>query len=375
MGNNKMKTITAAVARGPSQFFSLETLRIDEPRPDEVLVRVVATGICHTDLVFHSAGVPAAPAVLGHEGAGVVERVGSAVRKVKPGDHVVLTYASCGGCPNCQRARQSYCASFIALNLTGLRTPDCSSPLSTLDGQRVHGAFFGQSSFANYAMASERNVVKVPEDVPLEILGPLGCGIQTGAGTVLNVLKATPGSRIAVLGAGTVGLSAVMAAKVVGCSEIIAIDINTERLALARELGATHCIDGSQVDAVLAVRELTGDGVQYSVECTGSANVLRQAVEMLRPTGECGFVGASAPGAKVELDMRTLLMGRTLRGVIEGDSIPDLFIPELISLWRQGRFPFDRLCSFYELADINQAIEDTHNGAVIKPILRMPHSL
>ncbi|MFL8999573.1 NAD(P)-dependent alcohol dehydrogenase [Pseudomonas azerbaijanorientalis] len=367
-----MKAITAAVIHSPLKPFVLETLHIDEPRADEVLVRVVATGICHTDLVFRAAGVPTAPVVLGHEGAGVVERVGSAVTKVKPGDHVVLTYASCGECPNCRRARESYCTKFVELNLSGTRA-DRSTALSTQHGEPVQGSFFGQSSFANYAMAKQRNVVKVPEDVPLELLGPLGCGIQTGAGTVMNVLKPAAGSSIAIFGAGTVGLAAVMAARIVGCTRIIAIDIKSERLDLARELGATDCIDGRQTDAVAAIRALTGDGVQFSLECTGSPMILRQAVEALRPTGECGYVGTPAPGVQVELDMRTLLMGRTLRGVIEGDSIPDLFIPELIQLWRQGRFPFERLYSFFDLAQINQAIEAAESGEVLKPILRMPH--
>jgi aryl-alcohol dehydrogenase len=367
-----MTIITAAVAHGPSKPFSLEQLRIADPAPDEVLVKIVATGICHTDLVFRAAGMPLAPAVLGHEGAGVVEQVGSAVTKVRPGDHVVLSYASCGSCGNCHDTRQSYCSHFIPLNLSGVRVADNSTTLSTLEGTPVRGSFFGQSSFANYALASQRNVVKVAADVPLELLGPLGCGIQTGAGTVMNVLRPDTKHSVAVFGAGTVGIAAVMAAHVIGCERIIVVDIKPERLELARELGATDCVNGSEVDVVEHIRKLTGEGVQFSMECTGSPVVLRQAVEVLRATGECALVGTSAPGANVELDMRHLLMGRKVRGVIEGDSIPDTFIPELIELWREGRFPFERLYRFYELAEINEAVEAAESGDVLKPILRMP---
>ncbi len=216
----------------------------------------------------------------------------------------------------------------------------------------------------------ERNVVKIRRDVPLEIMGPLACGIQTGAGSVINALTPGAGESIAIFGAGSVGLSAVMAAKLVGCAIIVAVDINPQRLLLAKELGATQVIDGGLADAVAEIQVLTGGGVQYSLETTGNPKVFRQAVDALRITGVCGLVGASPMGTEVTFDMNGIMFGRTVRGIIEGDSIPDIFIPQLIELWRQGRFPFDRLIKFYALEDINQAAADSQSGAVLKPVLR-----
>lgn len=366
-----MKIVTAAVAQGQTFPFTFQELELADPLPDEVVVRVVATGICHTDLAFRAVGIPLPPAVLGHEGAGIVERVGLAVTKVTAGDHVVLTYGSCGSCANCEQDRQSYCSQFQALNLLGQRPENGGATLRYPGGETVRGSFFGQSSFATYALAQQRNVVKVPTSVPLELLGPLGCGIQSGAGTVMNVLKPAAGSSIAIFGAGAVGMAAMMAAKVEGCHPIIVIDRNAERLKLALELGATECMLAGDKDVVSSIREITGDGVQFSVECTGSADVLRQAVECLRQTGECALVGLSAPGVKVELDMRMLLMGRSVRGVIEGDSPADTFIPKLIDLWEQGLFPFDRLYSFFDFTEINEAVTAVESGQVVKAVLRI----
>ena len=231
--------VTAAVVHEEAQPFSVEDLELEEPRADEVLVRVVATGICHTDVIVRDQWYPVPlPAVLGHEGAGVVERVGEGVSKVQPGDHVVLSFASCGECTNCLSGWPTYCLNFYDQNFGGSR-PDGSNALSK-DGDAVHGRFFGQSSFASYSVAAERSVVKVREDAPLELLGPLGCGVQSGAGGVLNILRPTPGTSIAVFGTGAVGMSAIMAASIAGCTIIISIDVKASRMELARELGATH---------------------------------------------------------------------------------------------------------------------------------------
>lgn len=364
--------VTAAVVHDKEQPFSIEELELGEPRSDEVLVRVVGTGVCHTDLIVRDQWYPVPlPAVLGHEGAGVVEQVGEGVRKVEPGDHVVLTYRSCGRCVNCLRGEPPYCLDLYDQNFGGAR-PDGSNALSS-DGDTVHGHFFGQSSFATYALASERNVVKVRGDVPLELLGPLGCGIQTGAGGVLNALHPEAGSSIAVFGAGSVGMSAIMAAKVAGCAKIIATDIKPNRLELAQELGATHTINASEVDDVVeAIQEITGPGTDYTVETTAVPEVFRQAVESLTLLGECGLIGAAALGTEVTLDMNSILFGRKVRGIIEGDSVPDIFIPRLIDLYTQGRFPFDRLVKYYDLEDINRAAEDSESGETMKPVLRMP---
>jgi aryl-alcohol dehydrogenase len=211
----------------------------------------------------------------------------------------------------------------------------------------------------------------VSGDAPLEILGPLGCGIQTGAGAVLNTLHPKAGSSIAIFGTGSVGLSAIMAAVVVGCTAIIAIDINPARLKLAKELGATHTINPNETNPVEAIQEITGIGVNYSLETTGLPQVFRQAADSLALLGVCGLLGLAPLGTEVSFDMNNILFGRTIRGIIEGDSIPDLFIPKLIQLYLQGRFPFDRLISFYNLEQINQAAADSLQGTAIKPVLRM----
>lgn len=366
-----MMTLRAAVVREKSGPFKIEKVTLEELREDEVLVEVVATGICHTDIVVRDQHYPVPlPAVLGHEGAGIVRKVGSRVTKVSPGDHVVMTFASCGECHNCQKGLNGYCNNLYGLNFSGCRK-DGSTPYCDEHGHSLSGCFFNQSSFGELAIASPRNLVKVPKHVPLEILGPLGCGIQTGAGAVINALKPEAGSSIAIFGSGSVGLAAIMAAKLVGCTTIVAVDMNPARLQLALELGATHVIDARNQDVVEAVRALTaGEGVQYSLECTALPKVLRQAVESLRLTGVCGLVGAAALGTEVQIDMNSILFGRTLRGIIEGDSVPDIFIPQLIELWRQGSFPFDRLITFYPFEEIDQAVQDAEQGKVLKAVVR-----
>src|SRR5580693_4370229 len=207
----------AAVVREKGGRFALERVCLDEPRPDEVLVRIRGVGMCHTDLVARDQYFPVPlPAVLGHEGAGVVEAVGSAVTKVAPGDHVVLSFASCGACANCRQGAYAYCDDLYGRNFSGAR-PDGSRTCCDADGHRIGGSFFSQSSFATRALATERNVVKIPSDVPVELMGPLGCGIQTGAGAVMNALRPKAGESIAIFGAGSVGMAAALAARVVGC--------------------------------------------------------------------------------------------------------------------------------------------------------------
>lgn len=361
--------ITAAVTESVGAQFTLVPVELDDPRPGEVVVRMVGSGVCHTDLVVRDQMYPAPlPIVLGHEGAGVVETVGEGVSYVEPGDHVVLTFNSCGGCRMCVAGRPAYCDQFVACNFGGARG-DGSTPLHRDTGD-VHGVFFGQSAFATYALATERNVVKVDPAVPLELLGPLGCGIQTGAGAVLTTLNPSAGSSIAVFGAGSVGLSAVMAAVVAGCTTIVAVDLNQSRLDLAKELGATHTIDAATGDAVDALLEISGGlGVDYSLETTAVPRVLRQAVDALNQGGTCGLIGVAAPGTEASIDMSALLFGRSVRGIVEGDSVPRTFIPKLVQLYEQGRFPIDKLIKLYPFADINQAVEDSEQGRTLKPVL------
>lgn len=360
----------AAVVWERERPFSMEEVEVDEPRAGEVLVRIVGVGVCHTDLIVRDQWYPVPlPAVLGHEGSGVVESVGPGVEKVRPGDHVVLSFDHCGHCANCLKGKPSYCATFFERNFGGQRM-DGSTALGK-DGQTVHSHFFGQSSFATHALASQNSVVKVPEDAPLESLGPLGCGVQTGAGAVLNSLKPEPGSSIAVFGTGAVGMSAIMAAVAAGCTTIVGVDVRPGRLDLARELGATHVVNGAEQEAVEEVGRITGGGPNYALETTGVPLVLRQAVDALAPLGTCGIVGAPPVGTEVSLDWNGVMIpGKTVRGVIEGDSVPDVFIPLLIELNRQGRFPFERLIGYYDLDDINRAADDAEGGGTLKPVLR-----
>ncbi len=362
----KIKAAVVHEAKGP---FVIEDVELEEPRANEILVRMVSTGLCHTDLTARMGFLPMPlPAVLGHEGAGIVEKVGAQVTKVKPGDHIAASFMSCGTCTMCTKGRPSWCADFKKLNFGG-RRPDGSTTIKK-DGKTIYGSFFGQSSFATYSLVTERNVVKVPTDVPLEILSPLGCGIQTGAGGVINTLKVYPGSAIAIFGMGSVGLSAVMAAVVCGCTKIIGIDVVESRLNLAKEFGATHTINSGKADVVEEIRKLTGGGIEFALECTGIPKVLRQAVDSLMLGGTCGLIGAAPMGVEASLDMQTLLDARTVRGVIEGDCIPDLFIPQLIELYKQGKFPFDRLIKFYPFDQINEAAKDSEKGVTMKPVLK-----
>jgi aryl-alcohol dehydrogenase len=363
----------AAIVRGKGEPFRVEDVQIGPPTANEVLVRIVAVGICHTDAIMRDQYFPfPLPGVLGHEGAGVVEEVGASVTNVVPGDHVVLTYMSCGQCRYCARGEPAYCSDFFMLNVGGARKDGTTATCDT-QGHSLHDHFFGQSSFGTYAIAHSRNVIKVPKDVPLEILGPLGCGIQTGAGAILNALQVGIGDSVAVFGVGGVGLSAVMAARTAGAAMIIALDVTPNRLKLARELGATHIVNSGKTDAVEAVRQIGGGGVDYSLDTSGKPSVLRQAIDVLAIRGTCGVVGAPPLGTEVSFDVNSLMIpGRSIRGICEGDSVATEFIPQLIELYRQGRFPFDRLIKFYEFDDINTAIDDAAKGLTIKPVLRMP---
>jgi aryl-alcohol dehydrogenase len=365
-------TTTAAVTEEKGSPFALQELEVGELRPDEVLVKVAAAGICHTDLICRDQWYPVPlPAVLGHEGAGVVERVGGAVTKVAPGDRVGMTFDSCGRCRTCLTGKPSYCYEFLERNFGAQRVADASSVLSR-NGELVHGHFFGQSSFATHAVARERNVVPIDGGIPLEVAAPFGCGLQTGAGAVLNSLHVPAGSSLAVLGTGTVGLAAVMAGAIAGCTTIVGVDVNPARLEVARELGATDVVDARERDPVEAIKQITGGGADFSLEASGSTDVLRQAVDCLAPTGVCGVIGAPALGSEVSLDVTTVLSGgRVVRGIVEGDSVPDVFLPRLLELWEQGRFPVERLMTFYDFDDIEQAAHDAESGATIKPVLRM----
>jgi aryl-alcohol dehydrogenase len=324
----KTQIIQAAVLRTRGKL-KIESLELEGPRDDEILVRIVASGICHTDISFVDGwGRPADPVVLGHEGAGVVEQVGKQVKGFKRGDHVVLSYQSCGHCPMCRGGQPNHCEYFWEANF-GFQRLDGSNALHR---SGVRGHFFGQSSFATQALATERNIVKVPKVLPLEWLAPLGCGLQTGAGTVINSLKVSKGKGIAIFGTGAVGLAAVMAARVVGADPIIGVDVKPLRLKLAMELGATHTIDNRRQDITSRISRITGSGIDYVLDTTGDPEMLAIAVGTLKKKGIVALIAGN-----------------------EGS----------------GRFPFDRLVKFYDFKEINKAIADSQKGKTVKPVLRI----
>jgi aryl-alcohol dehydrogenase len=361
--------VEAAVARAKFAPLTFETLELEDPRSDEVQVRLVATGICHTDMAVRDQKIVPMPQpiVLGHEGAGIVEKIGESVTKVKVGDRVILGGDSCGKCPSCRVSLPCYCYEFFPRNFGGGRL-DGTSPLSR-DGAKVH-TFMGQGSFATCVVCHDRNVVKVADDAPLELLGPLGCGVITGAGAVINALRVGVGKSIAVFGTGSVGLSGIMAAKLVGAGKIIAIDLRDERLNLALELGATHTINSGKESVPKAIKAITGSGVDFTLETTALMPVLRQAIDVLALRGACGFVGGAPEDSELTfVTSHVMNGGRTIRGIILGEANPEEFLPKLIELQALGRFPLEKLVTFYPFKDINRAIEDSLSGECVKPVL------
>lgn len=362
--------INAAVVHSKGAPFSIETVELAEPKAGEMLVKIVACGVCHTDESGRNCQVPTPlPAVLGHEGAGVVVKIGPGVTEFAPGDHVGFSFAYCCQCDNCRTGHMASCRDFNRINFGGILR-EGTSRLSQ-NGQTL-SMFFGQSAFAEYAVVDAENTVKVPyKDIDLGIIAPLGCGIQTGAGTVLNKLKPEFGASIAVFGCGTVGMSAIMAARIAGCQTIIGVGGNAASLQLALEVGATHVINRRECPDIEAeIRRFTGGGVNYAVDTSGAANFVRTGLHALAPNGVEAIVGITPP---MEIDMFGELMaeGKTIMGVIEGDANPKVFIPRMVEYYRQGRFPVDKLMKFYDFKDINQAFADSHSGKAIKAVLRV----
>ncbi|MGT2924491.1 NAD(P)-dependent alcohol dehydrogenase [Streptococcus caviae] len=359
--------IKAVVTHRQGETLRIEDAELREPREDEVLVKIVATGVCHTDVLGRDIGMTPYPVVLGHEGAGIVEKTGEFVTSVEPGDHVVLSFAYCNHCVNCLKGHPANCVSSGSLNFGG-RFADQTTPLR--QGDQELSTFFGQASFATYSVVKETSVVKVDKDVDLTLLGGLGCGLQTGSGTVLNRLKPEFGTSIVIYGAGAVGLSAIMGAKLTGCANIIAVDIHDNRLALAKELGATHTINSQTEDIEERIKEITGGGAEYGLDSTGVPSVVRAALRALIPMGTLAVVGLT-PEMPIDIHAEIMSVSKSLIGVVEGDSVPQLFIPRLVSFYKQGRFPIDKLVKHYDFEDINQAFADSANGSVIKPVVKI----
>jgi len=362
--------ITAAVVHELGADFQLETVTLGEPQAGEVLVEIKAVGLCHTDLAVQHGHLPFPfPAVYGHEGAGVVTAVGQGVTKVSVGDRVGITFNSCGDCGSCKNDEPAYCHDFMALNFVGVR-PDGTSALSQ-NGDPVGSNFFGQSTFATHAIAHERNVVKVADDADLTVVAPLGCGVQTGAGAVMNTFDAQSGSSLLVLGGGSVGLSAVMAGAVRGLGAIIVVEPVAERRALALELGATHVIDPADGALSEQVRAILPAGVDFAVDSTGHPAVLGEAFASLAHRGTLGLIGVPAdPATAVAVPIiPAQILGATVTGIVEGDSNPDEFIPELIALHKAGKFPVDKLITTMPFSQINEAIAVQARGEAVKVVL------
>ncbi|MGB3796383.1 MAG: NAD(P)-dependent alcohol dehydrogenase [Alteraurantiacibacter sp.] len=363
----------AAICPGEGKEFHIADVELDDLREDELLIRIVATGICHTDMAVRDQQLPTPlPAVLGHEGAGIVEKVGSAVGTVKAGDRVIISFNSCGHCPSCDVDSPTYCYNFGPNNFSG-RRPDGSATI-TRDGEDIGGNFFGQSSFATHAIAHQRNVVKVPDsaaDLPLERLAPLGCGLMTGAGAVLRSMEVRADLPIAVFGVGTVGLAAIMAAKIAGANPIIAVDMHDSRLDLAKDLGATHTLKAGD-DAMDKLEELVPQGLAYAFDTTGVKKVIEGVFPLIAPKGVLGLVGASPPEDMLNLNESALMGGgKRVIGILGGDSDVDSFICQLIAYHQDGKFPFERLIKYFDFDDINAGIEASENGDVVKPVLRI----
>jgi len=373
-----MSTVSSAALAVPGkQGYQITDIVVDDPGEHEVLVRIVAAGMCHTDATVKErwSSPEMAPIVLGHEGAGVVEQVGRAVRGIAAGDKVLVTFNSCGGCGSCRTGRPSYCAQFNDLNMHPVGAPraDGTSGLALPDGTPLAGGFFGQSSFARHALANDRNVLVIDAATEDELaaLAPFGCGIQTGAGAVFNEAMPRPGQAVAVFGAGAVGLAAVMAAALTPAAVIVAVDIVPARLELARRLGATHTVNSAEQDIAPALAAITGGaGVNAGIETSGIPAVQRSAVEALAWQGTLLVIGAQF-GSDFATPATGLLKGRSVHGIVEGSSDIYTFLPALIGLYRAGRFPVDQLIRQYPLDQIDQAAEDSHRGSTVKPVLRL----
>ncbi|KAK4175494.1 putative alcohol dehydrogenase [Triangularia setosa] len=368
------RTTTALVAPELNGKFELREVYLDAIQADEVLVEIQASGLCHTDLSCAVGILPCRPnAVLGHEGGGVVVQTGSTVSHVQPGDKVLLSFTHCETCAACTSGHPAYCHTFNDRNFGGSRPDGSSAMLTKPGGEPIYSTFFGQSSFAKHTLVHRSSVVKVPVETDLALYAPLGCGMQTGAGAVLNSLNVKEGSTVAVFGVGSVGMAAVMAsAKIRKARIVIAVDLQQSRLDLAKELGATHGVLGNAKDVVQQIRDICqSNGCDYAVDATGVPFVIKTMIESLGTLGRASTVGAPGPGHSVAVDvMDHLTYGKEYVGCCEGDSLPKEFVPYLIEQHQKGLFPLDRFIKYYDFQDYEKAIEDSKTGNAIKAVLK-----
>lgn len=351
-----MTVAVAALVRERGGSVALSEITVRDPGPDELLVRVMASGVCPTDLFGIAGGAgDRFPAVFGHEGAGVVEAVGAEVTALRPGDHVVLSFDSCGRCASCLAGHPAYCARFADLNYA----PRSDAQVG---GEAATTGWMSQSSWSTHVVARESNAVRIDDDVPWEVAATLGCGILTGAGAVINVLRPAPADELLIIGAGTTGLAALMAARHRGVGRIVVIDPLEERRRLALELGA---------DEARHPRDGAPSGVSHALDTVGTQETVTLGLGALAPRGVCASVALRAGANAVTVSQSQLLWGRTLTGVIEGDADVHRDIPMLAALWRAGRMPIERLVTGYAFDDIDAAVEDARSGRVIKPVARI----
>lgn len=371
--------IKAAVARQAGVDVDIEPIQLDADtlKENELLVRVRACGICHTDITIRD--IPPdmelpfpfcpKPVVLGHEGAGIVERVGSGVTHVKPGDRVLMSFHYDGVCPSCTEKFEPYCENYAPFNMFGTN-PEGGHYHFDNDGHPL-SMMHHQSSLATHVIATRENTYRIPDDLPFEYAAPIGCGLMTGAGGIKNLLQPEAGSTIAIFGCGAVGLAAIAAARRAGCGSIIAVDLEQERLAIAAAAGATELIDASQGDATEAIMAAHPTGVNYALEATGVPQVIEQAIAVLSPRGECALFGATAdPLASSSFQSNLLLFGKHIHGGLMGHSHPKETIDFVTDLIRTGELPMQRMVKTFAFADVNDAIASTKAG-VIKPVVLM----
>ena len=369
--------IRALVVEEKDAPFEEQEIDLEDPGRGEVLVRIVASGVCHTDAITRAGdmGMPF-PAVLGHEGAGIVERVGEGVSDLAAGDRVIIGWPSCGTCRNCLDGQPRYCLRTGEALVSGRRFKGERKGTSAYSrrGQPLNGHFFGQSSFATHSIVLADAVVTVDASVPLELLGPLACGIATGAGAVLNEARPRLGDSVLIVGVGAVGLAAIMAARNSGVTKILAADVHDSRLTLAQEFGATHTLNSRTTDIVEGVRRITGSTVDFAFDCTGVIPVIEQLAETVGMRGTLVLIGGAPADARFSLDHLRTLWGKRVIGVLGGGGRSGQLITGLVDLFEQGRFPFDRLVRYYELGEIETALADSKSGDVVKPILRVSSS-
>ena len=361
--------IRAVVSRGKGQF-KVENLTLSAPGKGEVLVKLTACGICHTDeAMLNRETRPQVGFVMGHEGAGVVEAVGAECKEFAVGDHVILAFPSCGCCTPCQDGHPYACAQTPKLFFDGSST-EGKQKISDGTSDEI-GVFFGQGSLSTYSVVSERNAVKVPKEADLREICGLACGLQTGSGTVLNRMEPKQGSSIAVFGCGAVGLSGVMAAKIAGCKTIIAVDLLQSRLDTALDCGATHVINGKDSELLTKIMQITnGAGVNFVLEASGATVLYETILDSLSILGLCVVVGMTN-GKIVPINTEGKLMHKcaTLAGLLEGGSNPKEFIPKMVKYYMDGKFPLDKLVEFYPFDRIEEAFEDGRSGKTIKPVV------